>query len=87
MKLQDGEMKLPKSSLPPNRWIYPKIMGDMSIGAISWECGSNGNCNSILNEVIGIPVRMCQAKAVFGKTFKSRYLKYMILQNASGHFG
>ena len=41
-----------------------------------------------LNEEAGIPIRMCSGEGGMPiKLLKSRYLKYMILQIASGHFG
>jgi glutamate synthase (NADPH/NADH) large chain len=41
-----------------------------------------------LNEECGLPVRMCSGEGgVPERLLKSRYLKYMILQIASGHFG
>ncbi len=76
-------------TLPPNRWIYPVIMGDMSIGAISWRMWeAMAIAAAYLNEVMGIPVRMCTGEGgVPVKLLKSRFVKYMILQIASGHFG
>lgn len=75
--------------LPPNRWIYPIVFGDMSIGAISsrmWE--AIAIATAYLNEELGIPIRMCTGEGgVPVSLLKSRFLKYMILQIASGHFG
>lgn len=87
--VQDGQMTLQKNPLPPNRWIYPIIMGDMSIGAISWRMWeAMAIATAYLNEVKGIPIRMCTGEGgVPVRLLKSRYLKYMILQIASGHFG
>ncbi len=75
--------------LPPNRWIYPIIMGDMSIGAISWRMWeAMAIATAYLNEVMGIPVRMCTGEGgIPSRLLKSKYVKYMILQIASGHFG
>jgi len=74
---------------PPVRWIYPVIIGDMSIGALSWRMWEAvAMATAYLNEVCGIPVRMCSGEGgVPVRLLKSRYLKYMILQIASGHFG
>lgn len=75
--------------LPPNNWIYPIIMGDMSIGAVSWRMWeAMAIATAYLNEVMGIPVRMCTGEGgIPSKLLKSKYVKYMILQIASGHFG
>lgn len=88
LKMLDGKMELSKQ-LPPNRWIYPIIMGDMSIGAISWRMWeAMAIATAYLNEVMGIPVRMCTGEGgIPVRLLKSRYVKYMILQIASGHFG
>ena len=87
-KIENGEIKETKS-LPPNRWIYPLIMGDMSIGAVSWRMWeAMAIATAYLNEVLGIPIRMCTGEGgVPSKLLKSKYVKYMILQIASGHFG
>ena len=75
--------------IPTTRWIYPIIIGDMSIGALSprlWEAISIAV--AYLNEVHHIPIRMCSGEGgVPEKLLRSKYLKYMILQIASGHFG
>ena len=88
LSLQEDNMSLSKT-LPPNRWIYPIIIGDMSIGAISWRMWeAMAIATAYLNEVMGLPVRMCTGEGgIPVKLLKSRYLKYMILQIASGHFG
>ena len=77
------------TSLPPNRWIYPIIFGDMSIGAVSWRMWeAMAIATAYLNEVMGIPIRMCTGEGgIPTKLLKSKYVKYMILQIASGHFG
>ena len=77
------------TKLPPNRWIYPIIIGDMSIGAVSWRMWeAMAIATAYLNEVMGIPVRMCTGEGgIPSKLLKSKYVKYMILQIASGHFG
>ncbi len=86
--IKDGELSIDKK-VPTTNWIYPIIIGDMSIGALStrmWE--AMAIATAYLNEVVGLPVRMCSGEGgVPIKLLKSRYLKYMILQIASGHFG
>jgi len=85
---QDG--KLAKDGhTPPVRWIYPVIIGDMSIGALSWRMWEAvAMAVAYLNEECGLPVRMCSGEGGMPiRLLKSRYLKYMILQIASGHFG
>lgn len=88
LNLSEGNESLTKT-LPPNRWIYPIIMGDMSIGAISWRMWeAMAIATAYLNEECGIPVRMCTGEGgIPSKLLKSRFVKYMILQIASGHFG
>ena len=78
-----------EASMPPVRWIYPVIVGDMSIGALSWRMWEAvAIAVAYLNEECGMPVRMCSGEGgVPVRLLKSRYLKYMILQIASGHFG
>lgn len=87
-EVKDGNLTQPKP-LPPNRWIYPIIFGDMSIGAVSWRMWeAMAIATAYLNEVMGIPIRMCTGEGgIPTSLLKSRYLKYMILQIASGHFG
>ena len=87
--VNDGKLNLQPATLPPNQWIYPIMMGDMSIGAISWRMWeAMAIATAYLNEVKGIPIRMCTGEGgVPLRLLKSRYLKYMILQIASGHFG
>lgn len=88
MEVKDGKLVQGKK-LPPNRWIYPIIFGDMSIGAVSWRMWeAMAMAAAYLNEVEGIPIRMCTGEGgVPTSLLKSRYVKYMILQIASGHFG
>lgn len=88
LRCENEEMKI-SQNLPPNRWIYPIIMGDMSIGAISWRMWeAMAIATAYLNEVMGIPVRMCTGEGgIPVRLLKSRFVKYMILQIASGHFG
>lgn len=78
-----------EASMPPVRWIYPVIIGDMSIGALSWRMWEAvAMAVAYLNEECGMPVRMCSGEGgVPVRLLKSKYLKYMILQIASGHFG
>ncbi len=85
----NGEALYETTPLPPNRWIYPIIFGDMSIGAVSWRMWeAMAIATAYLNEVMGIPLRMCTGEGgIPTKLLKSRYVKYMILQIASGHFG
>lgn len=84
----DGKLRLSKK-LPPVRWIYPLVFGDMSIGALSpraWEAICLAT--AYLNKEEGLPVRMCSGEGGMPvRLLKSEYLKYMILQIASGHFG
>ncbi len=75
--------------LPANNSIYPIIISDMSIGALSprmWE--AIAIAVAYLNEVKNIPIRMATGEGgIPDKLLRSKYLKYMILQIASGHFG
>ncbi len=79
----------PARSLPANNLIYPILIGDMSIGALStrmWE--AIAIAVAYLNEVKGMPIRMCTGEGgIPEKLLRSKYLKYIILQIASGHFG
>jgi len=87
-EIKDGNLEL-SGQIPPNRWIYPIMIGDMSIGALSWRMWEAlAIATAYLNEVVGLPVRMCTGEGgIPTRLLKSRYLKYMILQIASGHFG
>jgi glutamate synthase (NADPH/NADH) large chain len=80
---------LVEDEMPPVRWIYPVVIGDMSIGALSWRMWeATAMAVAYLNEECGMPVRMCSGEGgVPVRMLKSKYLKYMILQIASGHFG
>ncbi|MFH2219628.1 MAG: glutamate synthase-related protein [Pseudomonadota bacterium] len=75
--------------IPPVREIYPLIIGSMSFGALSppmWEGLMMGV--AYLNEELGIPVRMCTGEGGCPpRLLRSRFLKYVILQIASGYFG
>ncbi len=77
------------SFVPPVREVYPIMIGSMSVGALSppmWEGLAMGV--AYLNEVMGMPVVMASGEGgVPPRLLKSRYLKYMILQIASGYFG
>ncbi|MDA8098639.1 MAG: glutamate synthase-related protein, partial [Nitrospiraceae bacterium] len=79
----------PKVFIPPTREIYPIRIGSMSIGALSphmWEGLAMGI--AYLNEVEGLPVVMCSGEGGMPPSIlKSRYVKYFILQIASGYFG
>ena len=82
--------KLVKSHrTPPVQWIYPLIFSDMSIGALStraWEAVALAV--GYLNEKCGLPVRMSSGEGGMPvKLLESDYLKYFIIQIASGHFG
>ena len=75
--------------MPPVREIYPLIIGSMSFGALSpnmWEGLQMGV--AYLNEELGMPVRMCTGEGGCPpRLLQSRFLKYVILQIASGYFG
>ena len=86
----DADQQLVTQELtPPVNWVYPVIIGDMSIGALSWRMWEGvAMAVAYLNEECGMPVRMCSGEGgVPVRLLKSKYLKYMILQIASGHFG
>ncbi|MGQ9670330.1 glutamate synthase-related protein [Desulfosoma sp.] len=75
--------------IPPVREIYPLIIGGMSFGALSptmWEGLMMGV--AYLNEELGMPVRMCTGEGGCPpRLLRSRFMKYVILQIASGYFG
>ncbi len=75
--------------IPPVREIYPIMIGSMSVGALSppmWEGLAMGV--TYLNEVEGLPVVMCSGEGGMPpRLLKSKFLKYFILQIASGYFG
>ncbi|MBP2651255.1 MAG: hypothetical protein H6Q74_2080 [Firmicutes bacterium] len=83
-----GELKM-NASTPPVNWIYPIIFSDMSIGALStraWEAICMAT--AYLNEKHNMPVRMSSGEGGMPiQLMKSEYLKYSIIQIASGHFG
>ncbi|QLA16072.1 glutamate synthase-related protein [Desulfolutivibrio sulfoxidireducens] len=74
---------------PPVREIYPLLIGGMSFGALSpnmWEGLQMGV--AYLNEELHMPVRMCTGEGGCPpRLLRSRFLKYVILQIASGYFG
>ncbi len=75
--------------IPPVREIYPLIIGSMSFGALSptmWEGLQLGV--TYLNEELKMPVRICTGEGGCPpRLLRSRFLKYVILQIASGYFG
>lgn len=75
--------------IPPVRDIYPLMIGSMSFGALSptmWEGLQMGV--AYLNEELGMPVRICTGEGGCPpRLLRSRFLKYVILQIASGYFG
>ncbi|MGD2268963.1 MAG: glutamate synthase-related protein [Desulfobacterales bacterium] len=75
--------------IPPVREIYPLLIGGMSFGALSptmWEGLQMGV--AYLNEELNMPVRICTGEGGCPpRLLRSRFLKYVILQIASGYFG
>ncbi|MBC8207669.1 MAG: 4Fe-4S binding protein [Desulfobulbaceae bacterium] len=75
--------------IPPTREIFPFIIGSMSFGALSpnmWLGLLQGV--AYCNEVLGIPVVIGTGEGGCPPwVLKSPYLKYIILQIASGYFG
>lgn len=75
--------------IPPTREIFPFVIGSMSFGALSpnmWLGLLQGV--AYCNEVLGIPVVMCTGEGGCPPwVLRSPYLKYIILQIASGYFG
>jgi glutamate synthase (NADPH/NADH) large chain len=75
--------------IPPVRKIYPLIIGGMSFGALSpnmWEALQLAV--AYLNEELNMPV--CISTGEGGcppRLLRRRFLKYTILQIASGYFG
>ncbi|MFP4667300.1 MAG: glutamate synthase-related protein [Desulfobacterales bacterium] len=78
-----------KDWIPPVREIYPLIIGGMSFGALSppmWEGLQMGV--AYLNEEMGMPVRISTGEGGCPpRLLRSRFLRYVILQIASGYFG
>jgi len=89
ISIGDNGQLITSGHTPPVNWIYPVIIGDMSIGALSWRMWEGiAMAVAYLNEECGLPVRMSSGEGgVPSRLLKSRYLKYLILQIASGHFG
>ena len=92
LKTENGKLVVDKANnrfIPPVREIFPIMIGSMSVGALSppmWEGLAMGI--SYLNEVEGLPVVMCSGEGgVPPRLLKSRFLKYFIIQIASGYFG
>jgi glutamate synthase (NADPH/NADH) large chain len=75
--------------IAPVREIYPLIIGGMSFGALSpnmWEGLQLGV--AYLNEELNMPVRISTGEGGCPpRLLRSRFLKYVILQIASGYFG
>ncbi len=75
--------------IPPVREIYPLIIGAMSFGALSpnmWEGLQMGV--TYLNEELNMPVRISTGEGGCPpRLLRSRFIKYVILQIASGYFG
>lgn len=91
LETRDGRLVVRKDGVfvPPVREIYPIMIGSMSIGALSppmWEGLAMGV--TYLNEIEHMPVVMCSGEGGMPPgLLKSRFLKYFILQIASGYFG
>ncbi len=92
LRTVDGKLVVDKESdkfIPPVREIFPIMIGSMSVGALSppmWEGLAMGV--AYLNEVEGLPVVMCTGEGgVPPRLLKSKFLKYFIIQIASGYFG
>ncbi|MGB7537414.1 MAG: glutamate synthase-related protein [Anaerolineales bacterium] len=88
LKVENGKL-VQDGWAPPVRWIYPILIGDMSIGALSWRMWEAlALATAYLNEECGLPVRMCSGEGGLPvKLLTSKHLQYMIIQIASGHFG
>ncbi|MFY9940948.1 MAG: glutamate synthase-related protein [Desulfobacterales bacterium] len=75
--------------MPPVREVYPLMIGGMSFGALSpnmWEGLQLGV--AYLNEEFKMPVRISTGEGGCPpRLLRSRFLKYTILQIASGYFG
>lgn len=88
LKVNGDKLELAKKT-PPLRWIYPIVFSDMSVGALStraWEAICIAT--AYLNEECGMPVRMCSGEGGMpARLLRTKYLKYMFIQIASGHFG
>jgi glutamate synthase (NADPH/NADH) large chain len=89
-KVENGKLvPITGGVTPPLRWIYPVMIGDMSVGALSWRMWEAlALAVAYLNEECGMPVRMSSGEGGMpSRLLKSEYLKYFIIQIASGHFG
>ncbi|MCF8024222.1 MAG: 4Fe-4S binding protein [Desulfobacteraceae bacterium] len=86
---QNMEIVRQRGWIPPVREIYPLIIGGMSFGALSppmWEGLQMGV--AYLNEEMGMPVRISTGEGGCPpRLLRSRFLRYVILQIASGYFG
>jgi len=75
--------------IPPVREIFPFVIGSMSFGALSpnmWLGLLQGV--AYCNEILGIPVVMATGEGGCPPwVLRSPYLKYIVLQIASGYFG
>ena len=92
LKVENGKLVVDKGQdvfVPPVREVYPIMIGSMSVGALSppmWEGLAMGV--AYLNEELGMPVVMASGEGGMPpRLLKSRFLKYFILQIASGYFG
>ena len=91
LEVEDGLLAVKKDSgfIPPVREIYPIRIASMSVGALSphmWEGLAMGV--AYLNEVEGLPVVMCTGEGgIPPRLLTSRFVKYFIIQIASGYFG
>jgi glutamate synthase (NADPH/NADH) large chain len=91
LKSESGKLVIDRDGVfvPPVREIYPVMIGSMSVGALSppmWEGLAMGI--TYLNEVEGMPVVMASGEGGMPpRLLKSKFLKYFILQIASGYFG
>ncbi len=91
IKAENGRLIVAKKDtfVPPVREVYPIMIGSMSIGALSptmWEGLAMGV--AYLNEELKMPVVMASGEGGMPpRLLKSKYLKYYILQIASGYFG
>jgi glutamate synthase (NADPH/NADH) large chain len=91
LKSEAGRLVIDRDGVfvPPVREIYPIMIGSMSVGALSppmWEGLAMGI--TYLNEVEGMPVVMASGEGGMPpRLLKSKFLKYFILQIASGYFG
>ena len=92
LKQVHGKLVVDRESgkfIPPVREIFPIMIGSMSVGALSppmWEGLAMGI--TYLNEVEGLPVVMATGEGgVPPRLLRSKYLKYFIIQIASGYFG